>query len=246
MEKIECKKCERTFNSKESLNQHFNAKHIEKKEVIQPKKKTYKKYIIWSVVGIILILIIWWFVASLSPSSSTSNAQYSILLPEQDHVKGDEDAEKTIIEFSDFECPFCGRFYRDTLPQIQSEFIDTGKVKFIYKHFPIPQIHQFALKAAEASECAADQGKFWEYHDTLFENQPRLSNRNLKSYAAEIGLNTTLFDACLDSGAMAQRVRADLEESRRRGVSSTPTFFIGEQKIEGSQPFSAFELILKT
>jgi protein-disulfide isomerase len=186
------------------------------------------------VVAILAVLGVGFFLFSSLPSYTPSSQTSSNTL-------GAEDAPVTIIEYSDFECPFCGKFATDTGPLIKSDYVDAGKVKMIYKHFPLTQTHTYAQKAAEASECAAEQGKFWEMHDLLFQNQNTLYITALKKYAADIGLDTALFNSCLDSGAMAERVRADIDEGRRRGVSSTPLFFVNGVKISGAQPYSVFK-----
>ena len=235
---FECKLCNKTFDTKDALNQHNKTKHGIKEESIKPKIK-FKKYIFYSIIALILILIIYFGIIPLF-----NKPDYTPLLPQQEHIKGDPNAPSTIIEFSDFQCPFCEKFWSTTLLQLEAEYINAGKAKFIYKHLPLTRIHGFAFKAAEASECAADQGKFWEYQDILFERQDKLSKSNLKSYAKEIGLDTTLFDACLDSGVMSERVRLDIAEATKRGVSSTPIFFVNDQKVEGAQPFAVFKSIL--
>src|SRR3989344_2071642 len=120
---------------------------------------------------------------------------------DDDPVIGDKDAKVTIIEFSDFQCPFCSRFREQTFDQLKKEYIDTGKVKFVYRDFPLESIHPNALKAAEASECADDQGKFWEYHDILFSKQDEWSQSDgiskFKVYAKDLSLDTSKFDKCL-------------------------------------------------
>ena len=116
-----------------------------------------------------------------------------------DHVLGNPNAKVTVIEYSDFECPFCGRMFSETLPKIKENFVKTGEVKFIYRHFPLRSIHQYAQKAAEASECASEQGKFWEYHDIIFERQNSLNLESLKLWGAELGLNANQFDSCFNS-----------------------------------------------
>ncbi|UCD02943.1 MAG: DsbA family protein, partial [Candidatus Aenigmatarchaeota archaeon] len=121
-----------------------------------------------------------------------------------DYVKGDENAPVTIIEYSDFECPFCARFWEQTLPEIEENYIKTGKVKLIYRDFPLG-FHANAQKAAEASECAGEQGKFWEYHDVLYDTRA-LSVSDLKQHAKDLGLDSTKFDSCLDSGKYAEEV----------------------------------------
>jgi len=155
--------------------------------------------------------------------------------------EGNESAKVVIVEFSDFQCPFCGRFYMETLPQIQANYINTGKVRFVYKHFPLSQIHAFSFKAAEASECAADQGKFWQMHNMLYENQEKLSVPDIKGYASELGLDLTQFNQCLDSGTKANKVRNDLSEGQQLGVDGTPSFFVNDQVLVGALPYSDFK-----
>ncbi len=156
------------------------------------------------------------------------------------NVMGNPDAPVTIIEYSDFQCPFCGRFFQQTLPLIKENYIKTGKAKLEYKHFPL-SFHQYAQKAAEAAECAGEQGKFWEMHDKIFENQQALDTESLKSYARDIGLNGDQFDSCLDSGKYASKVQQDFNDGREAGVSGTPTLFVNGQKIVGAQPFETFK-----
>lgn len=170
-------------------------------------------------------------------------------------VKGDEDAKLTIIEFSDFECPFCGRFFTDALPQITKNYIDTGKVKLIYKDFPLP-FHPSAHISAEAAECAKEQGKFWEFHDMLFNKQtewanlgPGVSVPKFKQFASDIGLDSKQFDSCLDTNKYADEVDDDIAEAGSF-VSGTPTFLIGNDKdgykvLVGAQPFAAFQQIIE-
>jgi len=154
--------------------------------------------------------------------------------------KGDTNAPVTIIEFSDFQCPFCGRFYQQTLPQIEKDYIDTGKVKLVYRHLPL-SFHEQAQKAAEASECANDQGKFWEYHDMIFENQAALSDAIFSQWAQQLGLDVNTFNDCLDSGKYTSKVNRDNSDAQKYGASGTPTFFINGQKVVGAQPFPAFQ-----
>lgn len=146
-----------------------------------------------------------------------------------------------IVEYSDFQCPFCTRAV-PIVEQIIGEYGDN--VRVYYKHFPLSQIHQYAQKAAEASECAADQGMFWEYHDKLFENQASLDTPSLKRYAGQMGLDQNEFDACLDSGKKASLVKKDLQEGLKLGVTGTPTFLINEKKVVGAQPFEAFKQVI--
>lgn len=172
---------------------------------------------------------------------------------DDDPVKGNPDAEVTIVEFSDFQCPFCLRFYDQTLPLIQKNYIDTGKIKFVYRDFPIDNLHPNARPAHIAAECADEQGKFWDYHDILFERVDewqRLPMTNLGdkfvAYADELELEQSSFISCLESPTIAQEVQTDYLDGGRYGVTGTPAFFVGTEKdgfilISGAQPYSSFQ-----
>src|SRR3989344_1300197 len=164
-------------------------------------------------------------------------------LANEDKIEGDPNAPVTIVEFSDFQCPFCGNFYTNTLLQLRTDYIDTGKVKLIYRDFPL-SFHPEAQPAAEAAECAAEQGKFQEFHDKIFTNQAIMSSASYKQWAQEFGLNTQQFDDCVSSGKYRAEVQADFSEGQAAGVSGTPTFFINGQKVVGAQPYSVFKQII--
>lgn len=151
--------------------------------------------------------------------------------------KGAANAPVTIVEFSDFECPFCSRV-NPTIDQVMKKY--EGKVRVVFRNYPLP-MHPNAPKAGEAALCAHDQGKFWEMHDTLFDNQRALSVEDLKGYAGQLGLDQTKFDECLDSGAKAAVVKNDMAEGQAAGVSGTPAFFINGRLLSGAQPFEEFE-----
>ncbi len=176
---------------------------------------------------------------------------------DDDPVKGDPDAPITIVEFSDFQCPFCKRFHQSTLPLIQENYIDTGKVKFVYRDFPLESIHpNGAIPAAVASECADEQGMFWQYHDKIFQNQKNWERlaaedvaKELKAYAQELGLNTNQFNDCLNSGKYMDEVNKDFQDAVSYGLTGTPGFFIGNEKdgyikVTGAQPYSVFQNVL--
>ena len=162
---------------------------------------------------------------------------------DDDPVKGNNNAKVTIIEFSDFECPFCARFYSDTLKQIETEYIDTGKVKLVYRDFPL-SFHANAQKAAEASECADDQKKFWEMHNMLFEKGVVGGVVTFKQYAVDLGLDADKFNKCLDSGEKATEIQNDMKEGQSYGISGTPGFLVNGVRIVGAQPFSAFKAVI--
>jgi protein-disulfide isomerase len=186
------------------------------------------------------------------PSEPAPPALFRISL-DDDPVKGDPDAPLTIVEFSDFQCPFCSRFYQQTLSKLEENYIDTGKIKFVYRDLPLDNLHPNARSAHIAAECADEKGKFWEYHDILFEKQSewsRLSATNLQNtltqYAINMGLDDTDFEICLKSQEMADEVNKDSLDAARYATTGTPTFFIGTEKdgfvkLSGAQPFSSFQ-----
>ena len=161
------------------------------------------------------------------------------ILEDDDAVKGDKKAKVTIVEFSDYECPFCGKFHQQTLPQINENYIKTGKVKLIYRDFPLG-FHQQAQKAAEAAECAGEQNKYYEMHDKLFIDGVQGGVESFKKFAANIGLDTNKFNSCLDSGAMASEIQKDMSDGAQYGVTGTPGFFINGQLVSGAQPYQVF------
>lgn len=156
---------------------------------------------------------------------------------------GPVDAPVAIIEYSDFGCSHCAAFASNQGKQLRAEYEATGKVRFEFKHFIIGG--EVTRGAALAAECAADQGKFWDYHDVLFARQGASSdpfNRSaLKQYAVQLGLDATQFNQCLDSNQHLEKVSRDSSEARNRGVNATPTFFINGQKFEGAQPYAVFK-----
>ena len=156
--------------------------------------------------------------------------------------KGSEDAPVTIVEFSDFECPFCSRVV-PTLERVSERYGD--RVRIVFRQFPLDNLHPNARKAAEASLCAEEQGKFWEMHDAMFANQRQLQVAQLKRHAGELGLDTGAFDECLDSGRHAAQVQADVDAGAEAGVTGTPAFLINGRFLSGAQPFEAFEKVIE-
>jgi len=151
-----------------------------------------------------------------------------------------ETAAVTIIEFSEFQCPYCAKVL-PTMDKIQETY--GHKVAIVFRDYPLP-MHKEAPKASEAGHCANEQGKFWEMHDLLFQNQRALQIENLKDYARQIGLEQGKFDACLDSGRHAATVEADIKAGAAVGVRGTPAFFVNGQFLNGAQPFEAFQKII--
>lgn len=155
-------------------------------------------------------------------------------------AKGPANAPVTIVEFSDFECPFCSRI-NPTIKQVQDKYGD--KVRIVFRQFPLA-FHQKAQKAAEASLCAGDQGKFWEMHDAMFANQQALEVAQLKAKAAELGLKAEEFNSCVDSGKHAATIQADMKDGSAAGVSGTPALFVNGRFINGAVPFDQIATVI--
>jgi len=267
---------DKPLEKKEPEDKPLEKKEPEKKEpeTISIKKSTYNKLIVGLMVAIGIAAFLGGFgvgfesavtsenviqdsevkTSANQPQSQVQSSSGIIAVSlDDDPVKGDPNAPITIIEFSDYQCPFCGKFFSTTLPLIEKNYIETGKVKFVYRDFPIPSIHPNAVPAAMAAECADDQGKFWEYHDKLFENQRQwegLDAQNgvstFEKYAEELGLDSDTFNTCLESAKYLEEVQKDLNDGISYGVTGTPGFFIGNEKIgfiklSGAQPYSTFQ-----
>jgi protein-disulfide isomerase len=188
-----------------------------------------------------------WAVLTLSASAFAQQpfrTEEVLAIMAQGPAKGSEKAPVTIIEFSDFQCSFCWKFWKETLPRLDEEYIKTGKVRFVYRHLAI--LGPPSVAAAQATECAGEQGKFWEYHDKLFASKGPFSfaNRWLKQYARDLGLNGAVFDQCLDSKKYAKKVEGETGVGRLLGANGTPTFFINELKLVGAHPFETFRMII--
>ncbi len=175
---------------------------------------------------------------------------------DDDPIIGDPDAPITIVEFSDFQCPFCARFNAQTMPLILEEYIEQGKVKLVFRDFPIQSIHPNALPASVAAECADEQDKFKEMHDTLFEKQNEWNKKGTSEalslfvqYAIDMQLDQDTFESCLSSGKYIEEIKKDLEDGRDYGVSGTPGFFVGNDEVgyvelKGAQPFESFKKVI--
>jgi protein-disulfide isomerase len=161
------------------------------------------------------------------------------------------DAPVTIVEFSDFQCPRCGEHFVWTLGDLVTEYVKTGKVRYIIRDYPLESIHPLALKAAEGAHCAGDQGKYWEMHNRLFSNQAALAPKMLALHAAMLRLDVAKFETCLNSGAYTAKVRQSVKDGKEAGVGGTPWFFLGLTnpdeptvravvQLEGVQPYAVF------
>jgi protein-disulfide isomerase len=166
---------------------------------------------------------------------------------------GSANAPITIVEFSDYQCPFCKRHFLSTLSALKVNYIDTGKVRYVFRDFPLDSIHPYARKAAEAAHCAGDQGKYWEMHDTMFTNQEALKPDNLLGFARDMKLDLDAFNACLDSGKHSAAVAKNLADGSAVGIGGTPGFFIGKTQqngtieamfIKGAQPVAVFNQVI--
>mgnify|MGYP001616288580 CR=1 FL=1 len=172
-------------------------------------------------------------------------------LTASDVVLGNLDAPVTIIEYSDFQCPFCGRFFSQTVNRVKQEYIKTGKVKFVYRHFAF--LGDESKAAASAVECAKDQGKFWDMHDAVFGseiNDGQEHNGNLKrslfmTLAEGIGLDTEQYGSCLDDEKYVGKVERDYASAQVIGVRATPTIFVNGEKVEGALPFEQFKVLIE-
>lgn len=162
---------------------------------------------------------------------------------------GRSDAPVTLVEFSDYQCPFCRRFFETTLSAIKKHYVDTGKVRYVFRDFPLDQIHPQARKAAEAAHCAGEAGKYWPMHDLLFQNQQALAPPQLAGHARMLGVDMAQFDECLSSGRHTARITRGVTDGAAIGVQGTPSFVVGKTKvgdvvegtlIRGAQPLETF------
>ena len=174
--------------------------------------------------------------------ATSMRAVLSIPVNKRDHAQGPETASVTLVEYGDFECPHCAAAHV-ILKQIRKRMGD--KLRFVFRHFPLTQIHPHAESAAEASEAANALGQFWEMHDLLFENQPKLNSSNLLMFAKQVGLDTERFARELGEGAYRERVRADFLSGVRSGVNGTPAFFINGVRYDGSWDMEPLVAALK-
>ena len=207
---------------------------------INDRNKGIRPWILPGFAGIAVIAIVLIGVSALGSDNGGSSEIARVPSP----ALGERTAQVAIHEYGDYQCPFCGVFARNIKPEIQERFIDTGIARLVW--------HDFAwhgpesLTSANAARCAGDQGRFWEYHDTLFqlfsgENNGTFSNENLKSYGDALGLESETFHDCVDSDTYGSAIAADMGRVRRLGLNGTPSFIIGDQRIVGAQPVEVFE-----
>ncbi len=165
---------------------------------------------------------------------------------------GNKEAKVTLVEFTDYQCPYCARYASQTFPQILADYIKSGKVRYIVRDFPLDSIHPAAEKASEAAHCAGEQGKYWEMRQRLFDNQRALGPKDLSAYAQALSLDGVKFAQCLDGGKYSALVRKNAAEGQSVGVEGTPTFFLGmtdkkdlklkvSKALRGAYPYAAFK-----
>jgi len=173
------------------------------------------------------------------PAQPSGSADNLVPVKDSEHIRGDKNAKVTLIEYSDFECPYCAR-HNTTVEQILEEY--KGQVRLVFRHFPL-SFHAEAQKASEAVECAGDQGKFWEMHDAVFEanTKKQMSVEQWKKVAKDLGLDASAFDSCLDTGKYATKVKTDLAEGQAAGVKGTPATFVNGEMVSGAVPFDRFK-----
>ena len=172
----------------------------------------------------------------------------AIVSIDDDPMLGNRNAPLTLIEFSDYHCPFCRRFFTQTFPKIKTNYIETGKVRYVFRDYPLDAIHPNARKAAEAAHCAQEQGKYWEMHDIIFESKDR-GFPDLKGMGQQLGLDIARLEKCVDSGKYADEIEKDYQDGTLAGVTGTPGFFVGLTRkgatvqgmlISGAQPLARF------
>src|SRR6267142_1432624 len=196
-------------------------------------------------------------VALLLPAvvAAQSGDDLKALRQEIESLKAGVGARLVLVEFSDFQCPFCGRHAKQTMPQIEREYVSTGKLLYVMRNLPLESIHPDAFRAASAAECAGDQGKYWQMHEKLFGNQQALSAGDLMRYAQETGLEPSAFKQCMDGDGHAAKIRQDLTDAQAAGVNSTPTFFLGFsegggkvkilRRVQGAHPYPVFKAAIE-
>jgi protein-disulfide isomerase len=187
-------------------------------------------------------------VAEVSPAPTVgqvAGAKVDVAIEEDDIILGSERAPVTVVEFTDFECPFCKRHHETTFKQINEQYIKTGKVRYVVKHFPLPQLHARAEAAAAAAQCANEQGKAADYIDLLFANQKELTDSHLIAYAQQVGMDEVVFKQCIGEEETREAVGADQQAGIAAGVTGTPGFVINGRTLDGAQPFAQFQAAIE-
>jgi len=193
-----------------------------------------------------LSLVVALLLSTSAPAQPIKRDEIFAYLAKNGPKRGTDKAPVTLIEFSDFQCSFCRKFWQTTLPLLDKKYISTGKVKFIYRHFAV--LGKPSELAAQAVECAGEQAKFWEYHDKLFASAGSplaFTDGKLKGYAKELGFKSQAFNQCLDSGKQLKKVEGETAIGALLGARGTPAFFLNGQMLVGAQPFEVFESLIE-
>ncbi len=199
---------------------------------------------VWTIVGVIGLASALNFWPPGAQAATQAEALLEALERGPGPSQGSPDAPVTIVEFSDFQCGFCRKFWQETLPRIEEKYIQTGKVRFVYRHLAI--FGPPSVQAGMAAECAHEQGKFWPYHDRLFSSAGlfAFTTGNLKRYAEELRLDTARFNACLDAEKPREKIEQETAIGRMIGMTGTPGFLINGGRLIGAQPYEVFEEII--
>jgi protein-disulfide isomerase len=200
------------------------------------------------IIGVIALAVIVVSAFAILQPGSNAAPQLRPADVSMDKSKGPQDAPVVVVEYADFQCPYCKQFATGPELRLRQQYVDTGKVRFAFRHMAF--IGPESLWAAEAAECANEQGRFWDYHDKLFEkqggeNSGTFSRDNLKSFAAELGLDTQQFNQCLDSDKYQAKVQQEIDEANRLGVRSTPSVFVNGQLIKNGNDFQALQTAIE-
>ncbi len=181
--------------------------------------------------------------AAAAPARTAGSSIQERLVGDARHSIGPADAPVTVVEFTDYDCPFCRRYYTDTFPKLMEMYGD--RIRYVMRHFPLVSMHPEAAKAAEAAECAGEDGRFWEFHDLIMRGVPSLDVESLRRYAVEVGADADTFDRCLDEGEKAAVVQRDLRDGYMHGVRGTPNFFVNGYSLSGAQPVDVFSAYIE-
>ncbi|PIR89044.1 MAG: hypothetical protein COU07_03050 [Candidatus Harrisonbacteria bacterium CG10_big_fil_rev_8_21_14_0_10_40_38] len=186
-------------------------------------------------------------VGNVAINAGNDNGQPTIVNVSEDDdvILGDKDAPVTMIVFGDFQCPYCKRLFDESEGRLRDEYVATGKLKVVYRDFPLRSIHPYAQPSAEAAECAKEQGKYWAYHDELFRRQDTLATIDYGSLAAELGLDKAKFNKCVAEGRYKDEIEKDYQDGIAAGVQGTPASFINGKFISGAQPYEAFKAAIE-
>ena len=202
--------------------------------------------------GVLLILLFgfgigwqFWFQGVLAEASQVkidpNLVRYNVPIDGNPAI-GPENAPITLVEFSDYQCPFCIQWYKDVYPRLQNDYKD--KIRFVHRDFPLYAIHPDSLSAAEAADCAGEQNTYWPYHDALYSGKYGLGTAAYEKYASDLGLNLDQFNKCVSDQRYKTKVDANVNFGANLGVSSTPTFFLNGMAIVGAQPYDVFKQLI--